>query len=160
MKKRWIALLVVALLATASTISTTAILAGEDDAKPSGLDKLSAKVAAILVLDETVVDDAIKQARQELWDEALKAKLAAYEAKLTVLVGNGDLTQEQADEKLAAFQSKLSDASSPEKKIALKYEDLEKKVAAMLAKGLLTQEQADEKLRRILAKKAAKAKSS
>ena len=100
MKRRWIMLLAVVLLATTSIISTTVILAGEEDAKPSGFDKLSTRVAAILGLDETAVDDAIKQARRELRDEALRAKLTAYEAKLAAMVEKGKLTQEQADEKL------------------------------------------------------------
>ena len=122
MNKRWIALLVVVLLATASTISTTAILAGED--------------------------------------QALQAKLTAYEAKLAAMVEQGKLTQEQADEKLEAFQSELSGTSSPEKKTALTYEALEEKLAAMVERGELTQEQADEKLKWLLSKTAAKGSSS
>ena len=159
MKKRWIAFLVVALLATASMISTTAILAGGDDAKPSGLDKLSSRVAAILGLDETVVDDAIKQARSELRDEALRAKLTVYEAKLAAMVEDGLLSQEHADEKLKAFQSEPKTAAW-EKKETSNDRALQKKLAAMVEEGELTQEEADEKLRWILAKKAATAKSS
>ena len=160
MKKRWMLLLVVLLLATTSTISTTAILAGGEDALSSGVDKLSSRVAAILGLDETVVDDAIKQARTELWDEALQAKLTAYEAKLAAMVEKGELTQEQADAKLEAFKSGSYDAAAWKMKAASKYEALQEKLAVMVAKGQLTQEQADEKLKWFLAKKVAKAKSS
>ena len=90
MKKRWITLLVAAaLVATSSAISTTVILEDAEDAESSGVDKLSSRVAAILGLDETVVADAIKQARRELKYEAL-------EAKLTAMVEKGALTQERA----------------------------------------------------------------
>ena len=122
MKKLWITLLAAVLLATASAISTTVILAGGEDAESSGVDKLSIRVAAILGLDETIVDDAIKQARRELWNEALQAKLTTYEAKLTAMVEKGELTQEQANAKLAAFQSKSDYAAALKKKVASKAE--------------------------------------
>lgn len=167
MKKRWITVLGVVLLAIASTISATVILAGGEDGEPSGVDKLSAKVAAILGLDETIVDDAIQQARRELWEEGLQAKVAAFEEKLTAMVEKGLLTQEQADEKLAAFQSKSNYDSGLKKKTASKEEALQAKVAvfeekltAMVEKGLLTQEQADEKLKSFQAKKTEKVESS
>ena len=61
--------------------------------------RLSAKVAEILGLDTAVVDGAIKQAREELRDEAIQKKLNA-------LVEKGRLTQEQADEYLNWIQSR------------------------------------------------------
>ena len=160
MKKRWITLLVVVLLAIASTVSTTLILAGGEDAQPSGVDELSSRVAAILGLDETVVNDAIIQARKELWEVAFHAKLTAIEAKLAAMVDNGDLTQEEADKKLEAFQSGSKHPATLKKKVASKLEALQAKLAALVEKGELTQEQADQKLKWILAKKSAKAESS
>ena len=65
----------------------------------SNASELAAKVAVILGLDTAVVDDAIKQARRELRDEAGQKKLNA-------LVEKGQLTQEQADENLNWIQSR------------------------------------------------------
>ncbi len=158
MKKRWITLLAVVLLAIGLSLSATVILAGRGDSGLFDTDKLSVRVAALLGLDETVVDDAIKQARRELWDEGLQAKLSIYEAKLTAMVEEGVLTQEQADEKLKESLLK-SKGATVLKKVASKDESLQEKFTAMVEKGALTQEQADEKLRWILAGKT-KAKSS
>ena len=167
MKMLWFTLAMVVLLATASIISTTVILAGGEDTKPSSIDKLAPKVAAILDLDESVVDAAIKQARQELWDEAVQAKLALYESKLSDLVENGDLTQAHADEKLETIQAKLqydadvkSGTISKEEAIQAKVAAFEKKLDALVAKGELTQEDADQKLAWLLKKMDPKTKSS
>ena len=57
----------------------------------SRLQDLASRVAAILGIDEQQVQDALDQARTELRDERMQAKLAA-------MVEQGRLTQEQADE--------------------------------------------------------------
>ena len=59
----------------------------------------AARVADILGLDETTVQDAIDQARAEMQEEALQAKLDR-------LVENGHMTQEQADEYKTWIESK------------------------------------------------------
>ena len=85
----------------------------------------SGKVSAILGLDETTVRDAMQQARRELGEEKLNARLSKA-------VESGKITQEQADAKLQWFQSSR-----------------EEKLKAMLSKavesGKITQEQADAK---------------
>ena len=154
MKRQWVMLLAVMLLVIASTVSAAVVTAGGEDGKVSAIDKLSSKVAAILGLDEEVVDGAIKQARTELKEEAVQSKVDAYEAKLSSLVEQGELTQEQADEKLQWLQSGSKDTLVSKKK-AFSYEGLEKKLAIMVDKGVLTQEQADKKLDSVLAKKEA-----
>ena len=146
MKKRWITLIVALLLATVSAISTTIILAGGEDVKSSDFGRLSTKVAQILGLDEAVVDDAIKQARRELKDEAHQAKLDGYQQKLAAMVENGELTQEEADEKLEAAKPQSHYYFGLKKKIAYRYEDFQSKLTAMVENGELTQEEADEKL--------------
>ena len=146
MKKRWITLFVALLLATVSAISTTLILAGGEDVKSSDIGRLSTKVAQILGLNEAVVDDAIKQARRELKDEAHQAKLDGYQQKLATMVENGKLTQEEADEKLEVTQLKSHYYWGLKKKSAYRYEDFLSKLAAMVENGELTQEEADEKL--------------
>ena len=154
MKKRWGTLRIVLLLTATAIVSTAAALAGEEDGNSSVLDKLSSRVAAILGLDEKAVDAAIKQARAELKQEAVQAKLAAYEAKLTAMVEKGQLTQEQADEKATAFQSKLEAAATGVKKpgaidaaaIKAKLAAYQAKLASMVEEGALTQDEADKKL--------------
>ena len=147
MKRRWVPWVVVVLLATTSIISTTVVLAGAEDGESSGFDKLSSKVAAILGLDQLAVDDAIKQARRELWDEALQYKLTAYRTKLTAMVELGKLTREQADEKMASIQVKRGDEGLQYKLTAYRT-----KLTAMVKLDKLTQEQADAKMASIQAK--------
>jgi polyhydroxyalkanoate synthesis regulator phasin len=144
MKKRWITFVAVLMVATLSTIAATGGLTGTQDSNTAPLDKLSSRVAAILGLEEQVVADAIKQARDELRDEAIRGKLAG-------LVEKGLLTQEQADEKLGEIKTKLGDEflwinKKPFLKKMLTREDIEARLSAMVEKGLLTQEQADKKL--------------
>ena len=90
--------LVIAVVAVA-VISFSIALAQGNKGGDSNTGKLAIRVAEILGLDTAVVDDAIKQAREELRDEAIQKKLNA-------LVENGRLTQEQADEYLNWTQSK------------------------------------------------------
>ena len=59
----------------------------------------AARVAEILGLDETTVQDAIDQAKAEMQEEALQAKL-------DWLVENGHMTQDQADEYKTWIESK------------------------------------------------------
>ena len=59
----------------------------------------AARVAEILGLDETTVQDAIDQAKAEMQEEALQAKLDR-------LVENGHMTQDQADEYKTWVESK------------------------------------------------------
>ena len=146
MKKRFIRPLVSVVVAAVFIFSTTVILAGEEDGQPSGVDKMSSKVADILGLDDTVVDDAIKQARRELWNEAYQATLTAYQEKLNAMVVQGALTREQADERLEAFQSKPGPAAVWKKKVAVNRATFQEKLNAMVVQGALTREQADEKV--------------
>ena len=138
----------------------------------SNASRLAAKVAEILSLDAAVVDDAIKQARVELRDEAIQKKLNA-------LVEKGRLTQEQADEYLNWIQSKPEGISAIGKHSFGKrghhrgwkghgrffgprnyfnekpsVEDVQKKLNAMVEDGYITQEEAEAKLKALQAAKA------
>ena len=95
-KLRIIIPLSIAVVAVA-IISFSIALAQGNEGGDSNASKLATKVAEILGLDTTVVDHAIKQAREELRDEAIQNKVNA-------LVENGKLTQEQADEYLNWIQ--------------------------------------------------------
>ena len=89
-KLRVIIPLAMAVVAVA-VISFTVAFAQENENSDSNASKLAVKVAEILGLEAAVVDDAIRQASEELKGEAIQKKLNA-------LVENGRLTQEQADE--------------------------------------------------------------
>ena len=66
----------------------------DDDSSPS---RFSTKVAEILGIDVTKVDEAIKTARTELRKEDISEQLKRA-------VESGKMTQEQADEKLEAMK--------------------------------------------------------
>ena len=82
-----------------AVIGFSVVLAQENENGDSNTSKLAAKVAEILGLDASEVDEAINQARRELTDEAVQNNLNA-------LVEKGSLTQAQADEYLDWIQSK------------------------------------------------------
>ncbi len=92
MRKRWI---VVSLLVGLLTIGITGgvVLAqeGGGSEKTSLAKSFASRVAAILGLDETQVESAMKQAAGQIQDEALQAKLDK-------MVESGRLTQQQADQ--------------------------------------------------------------
>ena len=152
-------------------------LAQENEKGDSNASKLAAKVAEILGLDAAVVDDAIKQARKELRDEAVQNKLNA-------MVEKGQLTQEQADEYLNWIQSRPEGIPAMRKQFfgkmghhkgwkghdrffgsrnyfkgELSLEDVQKKLNAMVEDGDITQEEADAKLKAVQAKEAEKTAS-
>ena len=88
MRKRWIIVSVV-MAALAIALTGGAILA-QDDGDDESSKSFAGRVAEILDLDEDTVADAMKQAKEEMRDEAVKAKLDA-------LVEAGKITQDEAD---------------------------------------------------------------
>ena len=90
-KRRWLyAFLLTGLLVIG--ITGGAVLAhGGGENGDSPVKSFASRVAGILGLDESQVQDAFKQARAEMQDEALQAKLDK-------MVEKGRLTQEEADE--------------------------------------------------------------
>ena len=85
----------------------------------------AARVADILGIDQQELEDAFKQARTELREEAL-------DIKFQELVAEGALTQDQADEFKAWLQEKPDvPRVRPEK------------MQALVEEGILTQEQVD-----------------
>tara|TARA_B100000315_G_scaffold75111_1_gene68787 strand:+ start:4230 stop:4712 length:483 start_codon:yes stop_codon:yes gene_type:complete len=91
MRKRWLfGLLVAGLLALALTAG--AVMAQSDgETGPLGAKTFAGRVAAILGLDESQVQDAINQASKEAREDKLQMKLDR-------MVEKGSITQEQADE--------------------------------------------------------------
>ncbi len=99
MKKRWffVALIVGALMVG---ITGGAVLAqGSGTSSDSPFKSFAARVAALLGVDEAKVQDALKQAAKETQDEAL-------EQRLSHMVQNGRLTQQQADQIKTWYQSR------------------------------------------------------
>ena len=160
--------LVIAVVAVA-VISFSIALAQGNEGGDSNASKLAIRVAEILGLDTAVVDDAIKQAREELRDEAIQKKLNA-------LVEKGRLTQEQADESLNWIQSRPEGIPAIGKHFFGKrghhkgwkshggffgsrnyfigepsYEDIQKKLNIMVEDGDITQEEAEAKLKALQA---------
>ena len=99
MRKLRIIIPIVVAIVAVTAIGFSLALAQENERGDSNASRLAAKVAEILGLDAAEVDDAIKQARREIRDEAIQKKLNS-------LVENGRLTQEQADEHLNRLQSR------------------------------------------------------
>jgi polyhydroxyalkanoate synthesis regulator phasin len=99
MKKLRIIIPIAMAVVAVAVMSFSVALAQENENGDSNTSKLAAKVAEILGLDASEVDEAIKQARRELEDEAVQNNLNA-------LVEKGSLTQAQADEYLDWIQSK------------------------------------------------------
>ena len=110
MKKLRIIIPILIALIAVTTISFSVVLAQEPEKGSSIVGKLSYRVAEILGLDASVVDDAIKQAHKDLRNEAIKLKLDA-------LVSKGDLTQEQADKYFDWIQSKPNGIPTKDKQI-------------------------------------------
>ena len=91
-RKRW---LIVSIMGAVMALGiASGVVAAQEATGPdedSTIRGLAARVAEILGIDETQVQDAIEQAKAEMHDERLDAHLAA-------MVDSGRLTQQQADE--------------------------------------------------------------
>ena len=96
MRKRWVIVSVV-MAALAIAITGGAIMAQDDG--EDGSKTFAGRVAEILGLEDDTVADAMKQAKEDMRDEAVKAKLDA-------LVEAGKITQEEADEYLEWLESR------------------------------------------------------
>ncbi len=96
MKKRWLIGSVLAALMVFAITGGVIMAQETSDSKRSGF---AARVADILGLEADTVEDAMEQAKKEMFEEHLDAKLAA-------MVSSGRITQEQADEYRAWIESK------------------------------------------------------
>ena len=97
MRKRWIvASFLVGLLTVG--LAGGAVLANEHEGD-SPITGFAARVAGILGIDEAQVEAAFQQARQEMADEQLQARLDSQ-------VEAGRITQKQADEYIEWFQAR------------------------------------------------------
>jgi hypothetical protein len=102
MNKRWFLVPAIAVMLAIGVITAGATLAQETDTGDSAISNLASRVARILNLDEAQVQDAVDQALREMRDESVRNKL-------NELVEQGRITQEQADEYFAWYQSRPDD---------------------------------------------------
>jgi len=172
MRKLWIIIPLAITVVAVAVISSSIALAQGNEGGDSNASELAIKVAEILGMDTAVVDDAIKQASEELRDEAIQKKFKA-------LVEKGRLTQEQADEYLNWIQLRPEGIPAIGKHFFGKrghhrgwkshggffgsrnyfngepsLEDIEEKLNAMVEDGDITQEEAEAKLKALQAAKA------
>ena len=99
MKKKWLFVPVLAGMLVLAVVGGTAFAQSENGDEGSPWSSFAGRVASILGLDEATVQDAMDQARQELQDEVVQAKLDS-------LVEQGRITQEQADESYEWYQAR------------------------------------------------------
>ncbi len=123
--------LVVGALALALTGGATLAQSGDSDGD-SRKGKFAERVASILGIETSQVEDAMQQARTELRDEALQEKLDA-------MVESGKITQAQADEIKAWVQAKPEGAFKGFMRWKISADDLD----GLVESGKITQEQAD-----------------
>ena len=90
-KRRWLYALILTGILVIGITGGAVLAHGGGENGDSPVKSFASRVAGILGLDESQVQDAFKQARAEVQDEALQAKLDK-------MVGKGRLTQEEADE--------------------------------------------------------------
>ena len=102
MKKKWLFIPVLAGMLMLALVGGTAFSQSENGDESSPLSSFASRVASILGLDEATVQDAMDQARQEMREEALQAKL-------NFQVEQGLITQEQADEYYEWYQARPED---------------------------------------------------
>lgn len=94
-KRRWIVTAAVAGLLIVGVTGGTLMAqqAGDADGGAAGTKSFAARVAGILGLDTETVEDALDQARRDMFDERVRGKLAAA-------VERGLIDQERADQVL------------------------------------------------------------
>ena len=98
MKKRWLAVPVLAGLIAVGAIGGTALAHGTGPGGERPENGLASRVAVILELDEQQVALALQQAQEDIRGER-------FQSMLDRMVANGRLTQEEANERWAQYQA-------------------------------------------------------
>jgi hypothetical protein len=93
LKRKWlfISLLAAVVLLTVGIIGSAVYAQSSTSTSPANQTTFAARVARILGIEQSQVESAFTQARQEMQDEALNTRLQK-------MIDNGKLTQEQADQ--------------------------------------------------------------
>ena len=137
MRKRWLFVPVLVGALAFSLIGLAFLPQVNEEESESRFGDYAARVASILGLEADTVQDAMKQAKQELAAEALQEKLDA-------MVASGDITQAEADEYKAWVEAKPEGSFWGFKPRGIDAGELQEKLDAMVADGEITQEKADE----------------
>lgn len=156
MTKLRIVLPVLIAVVTGTIISFSVAMAQENDIGDKSPGKFATKLAEILGLNPTIVDQAVQQARTEIRETSLQERL-------NKLVASEKLTKEQAEIKLKEFRSSKQSRYLPHHKPNFKSKrkpklmgpkfkgrpsrlDIEKRIKSAVERGTLTEEQAKNKL--------------
>ena len=156
MTKLRIILPILIAVATGTIISFSVVMAQENVTGDKNPGKFATKLAEILGLNPTIVDQAVQQARTEIRE-------SLFQERLNKLVASGKLTKEQAEIKLNEFRSDKQSRYLPNRKPDFKSKrktklmgpnfkgrpsrlDIEKRIKSAVERGDLTEEQAKDKL--------------
>ena len=105
-KKRWLLLSVVVGLLTVGITAGAVLAHGGSGDGESKLDSFASRVASILGLEESQVQDAFTQAKEEAREAKQAAQEARLQDKLNQMAEEGSITQEQADQYMEWVRSK------------------------------------------------------
>ena len=105
-KKRWFLVPILVGLLTIGISAGVALAHGGGGDGGTALSSFSNRVAAILGLEESKVQDAFTQASEEAREEWQAAKEARLKDKLDQMVEDGSIDQEQADQYMEWLQSR------------------------------------------------------
>ena len=105
-KKRWLVMSVVVGLLTVGITAGAVLAHGGGADGESALNSFASRVAAILGLEESQVQDAFTQAKGEAQVAKQAARETRIQDKLDQMVADGSITQEQADEYMEWIRSK------------------------------------------------------
>lgn len=156
MTKLRIILPILIAVVTGTIISFSVAMAQENDTGDKKPGNFATKLAEILGLNPTIVDQAVQQARTEIRE-------SSFQERLNKLVESGKLTKEQAEIKLNEFRSDKQSRYLPNRKPDFKSKrktklmgpnfkgrpsrlDIEKRIKSAVERGDLTEEQAKDKL--------------
>ena len=130
------------LIAFSFLYSSCSYALADDSDSPSN--SFESKLAQKLNIDENILANAIKEVKAEMFLER-KEKV---ELKMQSMIDSGEITQEEADEKIEYMMSgkgKIWHSDKGHKKM-LSEEEMREKMQSMIDSGKITQEEADEKI--------------
>ena len=115
----------------------------EDD-KDTRSNSFESKLAQKLNIDENILVNAIKEVKAEMFSE----RKENIKLKIQSLIDSGEITQEEADEKIEYMRSGKGKRWHSDKghKKMLSKEEMREKMQSMIDSGKITQEEADEKI--------------
>lgn len=105
-KKGWLLVPILVGLLTIGITAGVALAYGGGEDGESARTSFASRVAAILGLEETPVQEAFAQASEEAHEERQATREARFQERLDQAVADGSITQEQADRYMEWLQSR------------------------------------------------------